>query len=101
MCYVESSHRIAVIHHNDGDGHSLGICQIKLKTAKWLGFKGTEKELMNPKVNIYYAGKYLKHQIRRYKSIEKGVIAYNFGHAGVLTTSKYQVKVYAIWRQDE
>jgi soluble lytic murein transglycosylase-like protein len=101
LCYVESTHKIDVIHRNDGNGNSVGICQIKLKTAKHLGFKGTEAELMDPEINITYAAKYLKHQINRYRSIKRGVIAYNRGNAKGLTVTNYQVKVYKEWRKHE
>ncbi len=99
LCYVESKHKVSTIHYADGDSNSVGICQVKLKTAQFMGFRGTEKELMNPKVNIYYAGKYLKHQLLRYGQINKAVIAYNQGHAGDLLQTEYQVKVFAIWRK--
>lgn len=101
LCYVESHHDITAVHHDDGNGDSLGVCQIKIKTAKLMGFKGTEKELMNPETNIYYAGKYLSHQVNRYQgSVKKAVIAYNIGSARDLTSSRYQRKVYSEWRRD-
>ncbi len=100
LCYVESKHRVNAIHRNDGQGHSIGVCQIKLKTAKHMGFKGTEQQLLNPKTNIKYAALYLKHQIKRYNGqVNKGVIAYNQGHAGSLVTTKYQMQVFNEWRK--
>lgn len=99
LCYVESKHNIHAIHKDDGGANSLGICQIKLQTARGMGFRGTEKQLMNPATNIKYAAKYLKHNIRRYHgSINKAVISYNLGHAGDLTSTKYMRKVYKQWR---
>ncbi len=98
VCFVETKHDINAVHYNDGQGNSIGICQIKYKTAKWLGFKGTEQDLMNPAINIYYAAAYLAHQHRRYGNVQQAVIAYNYGHAGGLTTTEYQVKVYKQWR---
>lgn len=98
LCFIESTHNINAIHYDDGTGNSVGVCQIKLSTAKWLGFKGTEKQLMNPKVNIHYAGKYLQHQINRYHSVTKGIIAYNVGHAKNLTYTQYSAKVIKQWR---
>ena len=100
ICYVESHYKVTAVHHDDGDGDSLGVCQIKLKTARWLGYKGTKKNLMNPTINAYFAGKYLKHQIKRYKGdIKKAVISYNLGHAKGLTSTEYQRKVYKKWRR--
>lgn len=99
VCFVESSHRISAIHKDDGPEDSLGICQLHYSTAKWMGFKGTPQQLMEPHNNILYAGKYLKYQLNRYKAVNKAVIAYNFGNAKSFTTTKYQVKVFNKWRQ--
>ena len=101
ICYVESKHDVKAVHVDDGPSNSLGVCQIKHSTAQWLGFKGTAQELMEPKNNIYYAGKYLAYQLNRYKQINKAVIAYNLGHSKDLTSTKYQVKVFKVWRGDE
>jgi soluble lytic murein transglycosylase-like protein len=99
LCYVESKHKINVIHKDDGSEDSLGICQIHYTTAKELGFKGSVKDLMKPENNILYAGLYLKKQIKRYKSIRRGVIAYNRGNAIFLISTSYQDKVYRQWRK--
>jgi len=100
LCYVESRHVASAIHKNDGGEDSIGICQIKYSTAKQLGYRGSKKELYLPENNIKYAALYLKKQIKRYKSINRGVIAYNRGNSRLLTTSKYQVKVYKIWHKE-
>lgn len=99
LCYVESTHNIKAIHKDDGSGNSVGVCQIKLKTAKWLGFKGTEKQLMEPATNIHYAAKYISYQHGRYKSVTKAIIAYNMGNAKNLTKTKYSDKVINQWRK--
>ena len=80
VCYVETKHKVHAVHKNDGGEDSLGICQIKLSTARQLGFKGSRKELMTPFNNAYYAGAYLKHQINRYGAVHKAIVAYNVGH---------------------
>jgi|SRR5580658_10481167 soluble lytic murein transglycosylase-like protein len=98
LCFVETRHNVNAIHYADGKGNSLGVCQIKRSTAQYLGFDGTEQDLMDPETNIYYAGLYLRHHIRRYQSINRAVIAYNLGHAGNLTYTNYQVKVFKVWR---
>lgn len=99
LCWIESRHTVNAVHHDDGGSDSLGICQIKYDTAKSLGFRGTAKQLMEPKYNIKYAALYLSKQVNRYNSIERGVIAYNRGNAKGLTTSKYQRKVFRKWRK--
>lgn len=100
LCYIESRNDINAIHHDDGGADSLGVCQIKLATARGLGFKGTAKDLMNPETNVHYAGAYLAHQIKRYNgSIGRGVIAYNIGSAKHLTITKYQTRVFLEWRK--
>lgn len=98
LCYVESHHNVSAIHPHDGHGNSVGICQIKLAAARSVGFKGTEKQLIDPATNITYAAKYLNKQVKRYHSVSQGVIAYNRGNSKGLTTSEYQVKVYKHWR---
>lgn len=57
-----------VINPHDGGSASIGICQIKLATAQSIGYKGTAKGLLNPKMNSMWAGKYLKKQMIRYKN---------------------------------
>lgn len=99
LCWVETKHQVSAVHQDDGGSASLGICQVKWVTAQWLGFEGTEDDLMRPDVNIYYASKYLAYQLNRYPgSVEKAVIAYNRGHAGLLTSTKYSDKVMNKWR---
>ncbi len=98
VCYIETRHNVSKIHRHDGDSDSIGICQIKLKTAKWLGYKGDAKGLLDPKVNIYYAGKYLKYHMNRHNNVSKAVIAYNQGHVGKAQFTSYQIKVFKQWR---
>lgn len=105
LCFVESSHRVSIIHHHDGNGDSVGICQIKLATANVLGFRGTQKELMEPKNNIYYAGAYLQKQLMRYDNdLNKAVAAYNSGtyyeRDGKPVNLKYVQKVFKAWDEN-
>jgi soluble lytic murein transglycosylase-like protein len=101
ICYVETRHNINAIHYNDGGEDSLGICQIHYSTAVDMGFKGTPEQLMEPKNNILYAGKYLSHLLKRYNHTHnRAIIAYNMGHAGSLTMTNYSVKVYKVWRKE-
>lgn len=93
MCFVESGHRTEAINRHD-KGRSIGVCQVKLKTAKFMGFKGTEAELMEPEVNVYYAGKYLRHCYDRYENWAKAVTCYNKGHSSGHGGSEYVGKVF-------
>lgn len=96
VCYVESGHKPNAIHLNDGGADSLGMCQIKLTTARQLGYTGTANELqVNYKINIFYAGKYLRYQLKRYKGDQrKAIAAYNAGSwSGKSINIKYLNKV--------
>lgn len=100
VCMVESHHNINAIHKHDGQGNSVGICQIKLKTARWMGFQGTEYQLMDPEINIYFAGKYLKYNLLRYNGdVHKALSAYNRGNARKVSITTYSNKVVQEWRK--
>lgn len=78
---------------------------MQLPTARTLGFKGTSKQLMVPRVNVYYAGKYLHRQLRRYSgSIPKAVASYNTGtyysdKKGLPVNQKYVLNVLRAWTE--
>lgn len=105
LCFAESSHRVHIMHHDDGGSDSLGICQIKLSTAKELGFSGTTDNLMRPKTNIYFAAKYLAKQFKRYHgALYKSVAAYNTGsyrpnELGLPKNAKYVNNVLTAWKE--
>lgn len=74
--------------HMDGDTLSYGICQVKLETAEWMDklykhkIKATPSRLEDPKINAFYAAKYLKYQLKQYdNSWQLAVDAYNKGSA--------------------
>ncbi len=98
VCYVETHHNVSAYKPNDGGSPSYGICMVKYQTARGLGYNGNAQGLMDPKVNAYYAAKYLRYQIDRYDSIERGVIAFNRGNAKGLHATKYSAKVMKQWR---
>jgi hypothetical protein len=105
ICYVETKHQPGIVKQEPKGGESLGVCQIKVSTARLLGYHGTDNKLRtNSKVNIYYAGKYLKKQLRRYDGeIWQAVAAYNAGSyheakGGILPCNrKYQANVFSAW----
>lgn len=92
---MESTHNVNAIHVQDGATDSLGVCQIKLETAQWLGFRGTREQLMDPETNIYFAAKFLSFQKIRYSgNITKAIIAYNRGNAKNVRRTAYSDRVY-------
>lgn len=98
VCYIESAYNVNAVHKDDGHGDSLGICQVKLQTARFLGFKGTQKDLMKPVTNIYYAAKYIRYQLTRYhEDVRKAIVAYNIGSAKNLIRTKYSDRVFKYW----
>lgn len=100
LCYVESGHKVSAVHKDDGGQDSLGLCQLHLTTARLMGFKGTRKQLMDPVVNMYYAAKYLAHQVKRYHGdLTSAVIAYNIGSSRHLKVTSYSRKVFAQWHK--
>lgn len=92
LCYKESTHNPSAYVQNDGGSPSIGLCQIKLATARAMGFKGLTVGLFDPFTNANYAAKYLRHQYERYHSWKKAISAYNAGHASHKNT-KYVKRV--------
>lgn len=100
LCFVESHYDLAAVTPLDGGEDSIGVCQVKESTARWLGFRGTREELFNPEVNVYYAGKYLKYQLTRYSGdTVRALSGYNRGHSTSPYHNNYTRKVFATWRQ--
>lgn len=98
VCYVESKHSVSAYVKHDGNTPSYGICQIKLETARHMGFKGTPEELMKPNRNIYFAAKYLRYQLKKYNNVEQAVMAYNQGYSKTKSPTSYSKKVRNTWK---
>jgi soluble lytic murein transglycosylase-like protein len=94
ICTVESSGKTNAINIQDGDSASLGYCQVKYSTAKWLGYKGAISELwLNKETNKKYARKFIEYQYKRYGGdIYKVISSYNAGTA-TSKNKKYVNKV--------
>ena len=99
VCWVESSHRVNVVHRDDGGHNSVGICQIQLPTARFLGFKGSEADLYQTDTNLRLSSAYLRYQLLRYRGdVGKAISAYNMGHyklnaQGIVANKSYVDKV--------
>jgi soluble lytic murein transglycosylase-like protein len=80
ICTHESGGLKNIKLDNDMGTPSYGVCMVKSGTAQMFGYKGTEKELMIPKINFTVAAKYLKYQLDRYDNNWcKATAAYNSG----------------------
>jgi soluble lytic murein transglycosylase-like protein len=79
ICTHETGLTNKVVQH-DGGTPTFGVCQVKLGTAKMVGYDIKGDDLMNPEVNAEVAGAYLKYQIDRYDgNICKATASYNAG----------------------
>ncbi len=79
ICTNETGLNNVMVHH-DGGSTSYGICQVKVGTAKMMGYEVSGEDLMKPEVNAEIAAVYLKYQIDRYDgNICKGTAGYNAG----------------------
>lgn len=108
LCYTETKHVVKAVNINDGGSNSIGICQLKLRTARGVGYVGTEQELQNnPNTNIYYAGLYLRRQLDRYNGdTRKAISAYNAGThrlspEGKTRNRKYVSLVFKAWKENK
>lgn len=100
ICKVESR-CTSVTNKNDGTSAqkregvrspSHGLFQIKLATARSLGFNGKVAALLQPGVNSYYAAKLLSHIYARQKTAVRVLSVYNAGHY-TKSNNKYVLKV--------
>lgn len=101
MCWVESNHKNVIVHNDGGDGTaSYGVCQIKLQTAREMGFTGKPADLLKPHLNTYFAGQYLAYQMKRYHGdVKKAVKAYNLGHFRGMLNCRYVRKVMKAYQE--
>lgn len=93
ICWVESGHKTSAVSVHDGGSPSYGQCQVKLETARLMGFRGRVTELwFNPVVNRTYAARYLRWQLERYEGrVDYAVAAYNAGsvRGGKIKNQRY------------
>lgn len=79
ICMHETGLKNASVPFDHGSP-TYGVCQIKLDTAKMIGFTGKAPDLMVPGINAKWAAIYLKYQLDRYNGNWcKTVAAYNAG----------------------
>lgn len=80
ICYTESKLDMTAHNPRDGGSASYGVCQVKLATARSMGFYGTPEQLSLPQVNVFYAAAYVAYLDTRYHmNKHKVASAYNAG----------------------
>lgn len=81
IIFMESSiHPNTKIWEPNVEQFAMGLGQVLPSTARWMGFKGTDEELLKPEVNLEYVAKYLRYQLDRYENdIPEAIAAYNAG----------------------
>ena len=65
--------------HLIGRGGTIGLMQIKLATARGLGYTGTAEGLRDPNTNLTYAVKYLAGAYRAANGDQRRAVAYYAG----------------------
>ena len=95
---VESRLNPQALNASDGGSASYGAFQLKMNTARMLGFHGTKQNLMDFHTNTKYAAMYLSYQLKRYHgSWMKAARAFNQGSYDGLFWSDYNQRiVYAL-----
>ncbi len=78
---TESKNNPHIIKKEWDGKRSYGLMQIKMETARMMGFHGSPKKLLSPWINIYYGTRYLKAQMRTFHFVWDAVSGYNAGHS--------------------
>ena len=90
LCSVESRLTNA-INWYDGGSPSIGVCQMKVRTVRDLGY--SPSDLFNYERAFMAAAAYLRAQKDRYQTWPAAVVAYNRGSYRRTMSTKYLTKV--------
>lgn len=91
---VESKGNLTALNPFDGGSASVGAFQLKMNTAKAMGFHGKLQDLMDFHINAKYAAMYLKYQLDRYNgNWLKATQSYNQGHYDGIFWSEYNQRI--------
>ncbi len=102
LCYEESRCIPNRINKDDGTKYqkqlgikskSHGLFQIKLATARALGFGGSAKDLLDPEINSFYAAKLLRSLYDKYGTIDRALSAYNAKGWPVSSNKRYVARI--------
>lgn len=77
---IESGKNRFAYNGRDRDGlGTFGLMQLKLATARAMGFKGSYQDLYEWRTNLKYGIRYLNYQFTRYGTVPSALAAYNAG----------------------
>ena len=85
-----------------GRGGTIGLMQIKLGTARGLGYTGTAEGLRDPETNLTYAVKYLAGAFRAANGDHNRAVSYYAGgYYYAAKRQRHQPQLFVIPRLDE
>lgn len=106
ICTVESNLNAHAINRVDGSDkrHSIGLCQIKLNTARWMRCPKIKREydLFDARSNARCAARFLRYQLDRYEqNWDRAIAAYNSGSLKLTKTGRIvnQAYVNKVWKE--
>jgi soluble lytic murein transglycosylase-like protein len=76
---VESDKNSKIISGRGLHNSHYGLMQLKLETARMLGFRGKPKDLLQWKINLKYGVSYINEKLEKHHSIRAASAAYNAG----------------------
>jgi len=77
---IESGTNRFAYNGKDKDGRgTYGLMQLKVATARYMGFQGSYQDLYDWRTNLKFGIRYLNYQFRRYGSVPSALAAYNAG----------------------
>jgi soluble lytic murein transglycosylase-like protein len=78
---------------------SCGVMQVRVETARGMGFTGGKEELREHQNSVRYGTQYLGYQLHRYRGdVARAVSAYNAGTA-TPANAQYVQRVLTEWRR--
>lgn len=77
-----------------GSANEIGLMQLKLSTAQWLGYSGSHADLYLPINNVRYGTYYLAYWKQRRMNQEQMASCYNAGHLEYTTDGKFKNQRY-------
>lgn len=104
VCKIESKYIVEAVNLDDNGSPSIGLCQVKEATARFMGYSGPMDVLQTDAyTNAFYAAKYMRYQLNRYHNDQQcSVAAYNAGRCnkdenGHIRNAMYVKKVFQAW----